>query len=424
MAARERQTGEAAGLGHLTVGDFEAILDSLPFYVLLVDQDHFIQFANKAVRQRFDVTVAEVQGKHCPAFIHGVEHYPGCPLEDAMAGGATESTHYSEEDGRWMWTTAYPTGVKTEEGRELYFHMVMDVTEETQAREDLAESERRFRRLFEALEDVAFVMSRDGLLEDINRSGLELLQIPSKEEAKRFNLLKDLARLDEGWAPFIETIEATGRVADHEVLFERPDGQVRTVAINANMVTDEAAEGGMVRGIMRDLTRHKELEQLTITDPLTTLYNRGFFEDRLAAQVRRGRSGGSAELSVLFIDIDDFKAYNDTFGHQEGDYVLRRVAESIKLALRDVDIAARYGGEEFAVILACDATTALEIAERVRSNVETMCAKSADGQMDRDVTVSVGAATLGPKTRSAEGLVSLADARMYEAKKLGKNRVC
>jgi diguanylate cyclase (GGDEF)-like protein len=334
-----------------------------------------------------------------------VGHYPGCPVAEAIAGGPTEKTHYAEELGRWLWTTAYPTGVKTRDGLELYFHMVRDVTDEVQAREDLAASERKFRNLFEALEDIAFVMSRKGALQDINRAGLEILQIPSKREALRFNLLTDLTLIDAGWEPFLESLEAMGRVVDHEVSFKQADGQVRTVSITANTVTDE-------------------LEQLSIIDVLTSLYNRGFFMSRLAARIRRIRSGEQSELSVLFMDVDDFKAYNDSYGHQEGDYALKRVAAGVKAALRDEDMAARYGGEEFTVMMSCGPQMAREVAERVRSSVQTRCSVSADPKIQRDITVSVGFAALTPDVCEAEELVSFADARMYEAKQSGRNCVC
>jgi diguanylate cyclase (GGDEF)-like protein len=124
------------------------------------------------------------------------------------------------------------------------------------------------------------------------------------------------------------------------------------------------------------------------------------------------------------MDIDDFKAYNDTYGHPEGDRVLRRVAKSIKLALRDDDIAARYGGEEFVVILACDASTAVEVAERVRSNVQELYSSGTNADIKREITVSIGSATLGLDADDAEKLVRVADAHMYRAKGLGKNRVC
>jgi PAS domain-containing protein len=207
-AAKDREPGTealaspTAGLeGHL-----QEILDALPFYVLLVDSSHVIQFANKAVREKFEATPEQMRGSHCPTFIHGVNHYPGCPLEEAMAGGPVEKTHYSSAEDCWLWTTAYPTGVKTESGHDVYFHMVRDVSDDMKAREDLVQSERKFRHLFEALEDVAFVMSSDGALQDINRAGLEILQIPSKQQALRFNVLTDLKLVDTYWEPFLESL--------------------------------------------------------------------------------------------------------------------------------------------------------------------------------------------------------------------------
>jgi diguanylate cyclase (GGDEF)-like protein/PAS domain S-box-containing protein len=405
-------------------GQLQQIFDALPFYVMLVDSEHTIQLANRAVTEHLGVSAHEIIGKYCPAFVHGVDHYPGCPVEDAIAGGPTEKTHYAQELGRWMWTTAYPTGVKTKSGLELYLHMVRDVTDQIQAQEDLALSERKFRLLFEALEDIAFVMSPEGHIRDINRSGLELLQIVSKHELRHFNLFEQVARLDDGWGSFKESLQKTGRVDGHEATFRRADGQVRTVSISAHIVNDDSTESGMVRGIMRDLTRSRELEQLSTTDELTSLYNRGYFLSRLTGQVRRAQTGESSDVSVLFMDIDNFKSYNDSYGHPEGDYVLKRVAESIKLALRDDDVAARYGGEEFAVILACSRRKALDIAERVRASIEANCSKVADPRIQRNVTVSVGLSTLKPGVRDAEELVSVADVRMYAAKQRGKNRVC
>jgi diguanylate cyclase (GGDEF)-like protein/PAS domain S-box-containing protein len=405
-------------------GHFEEILDSLPYHVVLVDSHHTIHFANKAVRQAFKVTPEQIQGQYCPKFIHGVDHFPGCPVDEVIAGGATEKTSYSEELERWMWATAYPTGVKTEDGLELYFHTVKDVTAEKQAEIDLALSETKLRRLLGAIEDVAFIISADGLLQELNQAGMELLQLSSNKQVQQFNLYTDLVRRDSGWDPFIESLKAMGRVVNHEVTFERPDGKIATVSITANAVTDDSSESGMVRGVMRDLTRSMELEELSITDPLTMLYNRRFFTNHLYNQIRRIRAGGVSELSVLFIDIDNFKEYNDTYGHQEGDRVLIRVAKSIKLALRDDDIAARYGGEEFVVVLACDASTAVEIAERVRSNIQELYSSGTKGNLKREITVSIGSATFGLDANDPEKLMKVADSRMYKAKQLGKNRVC
>jgi diguanylate cyclase (GGDEF)-like protein/PAS domain S-box-containing protein len=415
--------GETSEQSRVISAQFEQILDSLPFYVLLIDTDHKIQFANNAVRRTFDVTLAEIQGKYCPAFVHGADHWPACPVEQAIRGGATEKVALDPKYNRWMLTTAYPTGAKTKEGLDLYFHTVRDITEDREAQEALAASERKYRRLFEEIQDVIFVMSPDGMLEDMNPAGLELLQIRSQEELKQINLFTDITRIDAGWDPFVDALKTGGRVVNHEATFARPDGKIVIVSINASIEHRGPDQTGVIRGIMRDLTRHRELEQLSTTDGMTTLFNRGFFQSFLLNRVRHIRSGHESELSVLFVDIDDFKPYNDAYGHQEGDYVLRRVADAIKAALRGEDVAARYGGEEFTVILSCDAPTALEIAERVRSTVEDLCSPFADRQISRTVTVSIGVATLGPDGDNAERLVNMADARMYEAKALGKNQI-
>jgi two-component system cell cycle response regulator len=102
---------------------------------------------------------------------------------------------------------------------------------------------------------------------------------------------------------------------------------------------------------------------------------------------------------------------------------LKKVAEAMRAALRAEDVACRYGGEEFSVILCCDAESAIVIAERVRRTIEDTCSDFADKRIKRGTTVSIGIATLGLEADSPEKLVKVADARMYEAKKRGKNRV-
>lgn len=165
--------------------------------------------------------------------------------------------------------------------------------------------------------------------------------------------------------------------------------------------------------------RTRELEQLAMSDGLTGLYNRRhafeLLERELSASIRYGRS-----LSVLMADIDDFKGINDAFGHRAGDAVLADIARAIKSALRATDFAGRYGGEEFLVVLPeTPAEGAAILAERIRAIVAE--AEPLDG-MDRTVTLSIGVAALEDPTDSLS-LVELADCRLYEAKRGGKNRV-
>jgi len=413
--------GEMSEQSRFLSAQFEQILDSLPFYVLLVDSSHHLQFANNAFRKTFKMALAEVQGAYCPRLVHGCEHYPACAVDQAIREGATENIHFNKQHGRWLLTTAYPTGAKTKEGLDIYFHTVRDVTEERKAQEALKASESRYRGLFQEMKDVIFVMSPNGTLQDMNPAGLELLQI-QPHKLGRTNLFTDMNLLASRCESFIADLKDTGRVIDFEVSFVRPDSKALVVSINAS-IDDGGAEEGVIRGIMRDLTRNRELEELSTVDVLTGLYNRGFFQTFLLNKVRNMRAGQEAGLSLLFLDIDNFKSYNDAYGHVEGDFVLKKVAEAIRAALRAEDVACRYGGEEFSVILSCDAALAIVIAERVRRTIEDTCSDFADKRIKRSITVSMGTSTLGIEADSPEKLVKVADARMYEAKKRGKNRV-
>jgi diguanylate cyclase (GGDEF)-like protein len=198
-----------------------------------------------------------------------------------------------------------------------------------------------------------------------------------------------------------------------------------------------------------DSTRlYATLAQQAITDGLTGLFNHRFFYERLRDEVVRANRY-DLQLSLLMMDLDDFKRYNDRFGHPAGDRVLRHVADIMKAQLRDsVDVLARYGGEEFAVILPhtpaggaervgerlsqsvgtleYDLSTplgALAAGERVRHSVEDTAFPGADPSEPAHVTISVGIASIPAHARDAEALVDAADRALYAAKLHGKNRV-
>lgn len=168
---------------------------------------------------------------------------------------------------------------------------------------------------------------------------------------------------------------------------------------------------------------HGELERLSVTDRLTDLYNNGYFKQRLEEEFHRA-SRFDAQLSLILMDIDDFKRFNDSYGHVRGDEVLRRVSALIKAALRDGDIAARYGGEEF-VILLPETTTeeAVAIAQSMRMSIQSL-EYSFPGCTDEAArTVSVGVATFPEHASAPTRLIEAADAAMYRVKRSGKNQV-
>jgi len=165
---------------------------------------------------------------------------------------------------------------------------------------------------------------------------------------------------------------------------------------------------------------YRRLELLAITDGLTGVFNHRHFYERLAAEIKRADRSGDP-LPLLMIDIDGFKLYNDRFGHQAGDDALRTIAEAITAEVRDgIDLVARYGGEEFTVLLP-GAHDAVAAAERIRERVRGVSMATPVGEAR--LTVSVGVAVYPASAADMDDLVARADAAMYIAKRLGKDRV-
>jgi diguanylate cyclase (GGDEF)-like protein len=167
----------------------------------------------------------------------------------------------------------------------------------------------------------------------------------------------------------------------------------------------------------------EETRQLAITDELTGLANHRHFYHQLAREVRRAQRY-KRPLTLLMLDLDYFKRYNDTFGHLAGDHALRETAELLRRNARDVDLVARYGGEEFAVILPeTDLERSVAQAERTRVAVADHAFRGKDSNPQGDLTVSIGVAALSPGIRKIEELVHDADQALYRAKTQGRNRI-
>ncbi len=167
----------------------------------------------------------------------------------------------------------------------------------------------------------------------------------------------------------------------------------------------------------------KKVQNLSIIDELTQIYNRRYFYKRLSEEVELAKRYKNY-ISIAMIDVDDFKHYNDINGHLAGDICLRQIAKFIKSVTRKVDIVARYGGEEFIVILpATDKEGAFAICEKINKSVEKASFKQGEKQPLGKVTVSVGYATYPTDTQESENLVDLADKGLYRAKNSGKNKI-
>jgi diguanylate cyclase (GGDEF)-like protein len=176
-------------------------------------------------------------------------------------------------------------------------------------------------------------------------------------------------------------------------------------------------------GLARTLTRrHERIAQEALTDPLTGLWNRRHLAGTLDREVSRALRFGH-EISLIILDVDDFKRINDRLGHLQGDIVLETVADLVKDATRDIDVAARYGGDELALILVeTGSEGATILAERLRERVRDTEVPLRDGGT-MGVTISVGVATVPDSAEDLESLVDGADRALLRAKRSGKNQI-
>jgi len=213
-----------------------------------------------------------------------------------------------------------------------------------------------------------------------------------------------------------------------------PDGVVAVVALTdkSSAAPFSEADLAMLAGmsapaalaVARELLRDRtnDLAHLATVDALTGLFNRRYFETRLEQELQR-QVRQPDDLSLLMLDLDNFKELNDTQGHLVGDLALREVAEILRRAVRIFDVCARYGGEEFVILMpGAGASTALRIAERIRRQVEQHFASGLRSSVPIPLTVSVGVSTARPNV-TRDALVTQADEALLRAKGTGKNQV-
>ncbi|MDX6613393.1 MAG: hypothetical protein QOD75_2579 [Blastocatellia bacterium] len=166
-----------------------------------------------------------------------------------------------------------------------------------------------------------------------------------------------------------------------------------------------------------------EFQLMSITDPLTGLLNRRYLQERLNEELSRSKRYGYP-MSFIMIDIDDFKHYNDSNGHQEGDQALQLTAACLKSSLRQADVASRYGGEEFCILLPQTALDeAAVIADRIRHLIQDTSYPHGKGQPLGSVTVSIGLSSFSKYLDTPETIIRAADRALYHAKSHGKNRI-
>jgi diguanylate cyclase (GGDEF)-like protein len=244
---------------------------------------------------------------------------------------------------------------------------------------------------------------------------------------------------------------SSGRLAAPLLIGDRAEGYIEIVDAGARRFAEDEIEvvqilANQAAVALQNGRLYETFKLQAITDGLTGIYNHRYFYERLEEEVAKSRRYGFP-LSLLMLDLDDFKRFNDAYGHPAGDQVLREIADILRRQLRrQIDVVARYGGEEFAVILPSTPLAGAQavgdrlqrqlsaliefgeggaeiVGERIRANVEKARFTGTVGRRAVSITISVGVASFPGHAHDAEGLVEAADKALYLAKRLGKNRV-
>ncbi len=330
------------------------------------------------------------------------------------------------KDGSTFYVEINACGVYDPNGDLLYIQSIArDVSERQEAQQALQESHRRFQALMQQSNDAIFISDLDNTIINTNQHAADLLGLPMDQVRDR--RLSDFL-VQESEDNSLATVHLAAKGSNlpiYERTLRMADGTLRIVEVNATLVRDHNGQPIYVQRIVRDITARKEaerqLEQKASRDQLTGLLNRRSFFELLEAKLAELEQTNTVS-ALLFIDLDRFKPVNDIYGHHAGDFVLRTVANRLKVCTRQSDLMARLGGDEFVVWLdnAKSESIALLVANRISSSIAE---PTLFENRQIEISSSIGLSMAPMHAKGADELVSRADQAMYLAKKSRENRV-
>lgn len=336
--------------------------------------------------------------------------------------GVTSESAAHYKDGSQSHAELHRRALCTDKGW-IIVSIARDISLRKRTEEALRDSEERFRSLIRLSSDFYWETDAAHRLSVITHGSLHRGILPKGSQIGRTRWELPFTSPDEtGWAAHREVLDARQTFRNFQFARLGLDGKERHLAITGEPVLDGAGAFRGYRGIGSDITdrvqAERRIEHLATHDELTGLPNRAMFAEVLELAVASARRHGR-RLALLFIDLDRFKSVNDTFGHEAGDALLKRVATRMKECVRSSDVVARIGGDEFVVLVHEAAADGLAAVARkmVAGVAETVDA----GGPVSGVTASVGISIFPTDARDPNELMAHADRAMYVAKERGRN---
>ncbi|MBU1235597.1 MAG: diguanylate cyclase [Gammaproteobacteria bacterium] len=403
---------------------YRLILQHSPTGILHYNNDLIITYCNERFAEILEVPKERLLGLDMRSLN---DRRVLAALENAL-GGATETyegEYVTTLSGKRLWISMSCSPLlgpnRDQDGG---IGIVEDITERRHDEEALRESEARLRLMLET-SPIAVRIAGEGGRKVLfaNQRYAELIQ-SSPEAMLEVNPGSYYANADE-YPGVLAVLAQGGQVRHRLVELTMPDGQPKWASASYLMLTYEGEPA--VLGWFYDVTQQKQserqLEHLAMTDSLTGLHNRRSFLEIAERELSRATRYGNP-LAILMLDIDHFKAVNDTHGHRVGDNVLKEFARLCQQTLRTFDTVGRVGGEEFAILLPQTShEQAVGVAERIRQLVEH-ARLSLEHGLPLQFTVSIGVAEVPDTPTNIDTLLNQADTALYDAKRTGRNRVC
>lgn len=324
---------------------------------------------------------------------------------------------------------------------EIFANLISEIIQRRKLTSKIKESEEKYRDLLSNIIVGIFRADPEGKIIEANPTAVELLGFKSTEELMALNI-SDLCERPEDAGKLMKELEEKDFIKNWDLALKRKDSSIFWASLTSKPVKSKSDKILYYDTVIEDITKRKilqeEVKRLSITDELTGLYNRRYFNENLHEEIRIGDKWNST-LSLIMIDIDDFKSYNDTYHHLMGDEVIIEVAQVINESIRkNKDWAARFGGDEFIIVLpGTSGNKSEKVAERIRQAFAERHFRPRGNIVQKSISLGIAECYHSERNpadyrRDVQGLnyekiatelISLADKALYEAKKTGKNKV-